>query len=165
MAAEQVRNTAVLNTLSLARNLGDAVKEARVRGDDPLGAILGTCPGKVLFGGKVMDVDRCTTAGFARGSVSIDGLDNHSVEQMVIEFQNENLIARRNGQIVCTVPDLICAVDSELGEPVTTELMRYGLRVTVLGFPATELWTTPEGLAVAGPRYFGYDTDYSPITV
>ena len=112
-----------------------------------------------------MDVDRCTTAGFARGSVSIDGLDNHSVEQMVIEFQNENLIARRNGQIVCTVPDLICAVDSELGEPVTTELMRYGLRVTVLGFPSPELWTTPEGLAVAGPRYFGYDTDYSPITV
>ena len=46
---------------------------------------------------------------------------------------------------------------------MTTELLRYGLRVTVLGFPAPSLWTTPEGLAVAGPRVFGYDTDYSPI--
>ena len=165
MTAEQVRRTAVLNTLSLARNLGDAVQEARLRGADPLGAILETCPGKVLFTGKVVDVDRRTTSGFARGSVSLDGLDLFGGEKMVIDFQNENLIARRDGQTVCTVPDLICSVDTETGEPVTTELLRYGLRLTILGFPSPHLWTTPEGLAVAGPRYFGYDTDYIPMTV
>ena len=163
MTAEQVRRTAVLNTLSLARNLGDAVKEAGLRSDDPLSAILSICPGKILFSGKIADVDRRTTAGFARGSLSIEGLEDNNGERLAIEFQNENLIARRDGQVVCTVPDLICVVDSETGEPVTTELLRYGLRVTVLGFPAPDLWTTPEGLAVAGPRVFGYDTDYSPI--
>ena len=165
MSADQVRRTAVPNTLTLARNLGDAVRESRLRGEDPLGAILETCPGKVLFNGKVVDLDRRTTAGFARGSVTIDGLDDYSGERMVIEFQNENLIARRDGNIVCTVPDLICAVATDLGEPVTTELMRYGLRITILGFPAPSLWTSPEGLAVAGPRAFGYDTDYSPLLV
>lgn len=163
MTAEQVRRTAVLNTLSLARNLGDAVITARVRGEDPIESILGTCPGKILFNGKIADVDRRTTAGFARGSLSIEGLADYNGERLAIEFQNENLIARRDGQIVCTVPDLICVVDSETGEPVTTELLRYGLRVTVLGLPAPDLWTTPEGLAVAGPRVFGYDTDFSPI--
>jgi len=163
MTAEQVRRTAVLNTLSLARNLGDAVKEARLQGEDPLSAILSTCPGKILFSGKIADVDRRTTAGFARGRLSVEGLGDNHGERLDIEFQNENLIARRDGQVVCTVPDLICVVDSETGEPVTTELLRYGLRVTVLGFPAPSLWTTPEGLAVAGPRVFGYDTDYSPI--
>jgi DUF917 family protein len=165
MTAEQVRRTAVLHTLSLARDLGDAVKEARRRGEDPLGAILETCPGKILFGGKVVDVDRRTTAGFARGSLSLTGLGPFSGEQMVIDFQNENLIARQQGETICAVPDLICVVDAELGEPVTTELLRYGLRVTVLGFPAPGLWTTPEGLAVAGPRAFGYDMDYAPLTV
>ena len=45
MTAEQVRRTAVPNTLSLARRLGDAVKEARAIGHDPLDAILDTCPG------------------------------------------------------------------------------------------------------------------------
>ena len=95
------------------------------------------------------------TAGFARGSLSIQGLANYDGEQLAIEFQNENLIARRDGQVVCTVPDLICVVDSETGEPVTTELLRYGLRVTVLGLPAPDLWTTPEGLAVAGPPVLG----------
>jgi DUF917 family protein len=165
MTTEQVRRTAVLHTLSLARDLGDAVKTAQTRNEDPLEAILSTCPGKVLFGGKVVDLDRRTTAGFARGSVSLDGLAGFQGERMVIEFQNENLIARREGRKVCIVPDLICVVDTETGNPVTTELLRYGLRVTVLGFPAPGHWTTPEGLAVAGPRAFGYDEDYTPLVL
>lgn len=165
MSAEQVRRTAVPLTLSLARDLGDAVKTARHNGDDPLDAILGVCPGKVLFSGKVVDLERRTTAGFARGMLAIDGLGEFSGERMVIEFQNENLVAKREGEIACVVPDLICAVATDLGEPITTELMRYGLRVTILGFPAPALWTSPEGLAVAGPQAFGYDVDYLPLAV
>ncbi len=165
MSTEQVRRTAVPLTLSLARDLGDAVKSARQHGDDPLKAILNVCPGKVLFSGKVVDVERRTTAGFARGVLTIDGLDDYAGERMVIEFQNENLVARRDGVVACVVPDLICAVATDFGEPVTTELMRYGLRVTILGFPAPELWTSPEGLAVAGPQAFGYDVDYAPLAV
>ena len=165
MSAEQVRRTAIPHTLTLARDLGRAVQQAHRDGGDPLDAILGTCAGKVLFNGKVVDLDRRTTAGFARGTVTIDGMDSFTGQRMVIDFQNENLIARRNGEIVCTVPDLICAVATDLGEPITTELMRYGLRITILGFPAPELWTTPQGLATAGPRAFGYETDYIPLKV
>ena len=165
MSAEQVQRTAIPDTLSLARDLGAAVERARAEGSNPLEAILDTCPGKVLFSGKVVDIERRTTAGFARGSVTIDGLDSFDTREMVIDFQNENLIARIDAEIVCTVPDLICAVATDSGEPVTTELMRYGLRVTILGFPAPELWTTPEGLAVAGPMAFGYDTEYRPLEV
>ena len=165
MTADQVRTTAVLNSLSLARDLGGAVIGARLHGEDPLSAILGTCPGRILFTGKISDVDRRTTAGFARGNLSLEGLGENIGEQLAIDFQNENLIARKDGLVICTVPDLICIVDSETGEPVTTELLRYGLRVTVLGFPAPSLWTTPEGLAVAGPQVFGYDNPYSPIQI
>ena len=139
--------------------------DARERREDPIAAILSTCPGKVLFGGKVMDLDRRTAAGYARGSVTIDGLGTWSGSRLVVEFQNENLIARQDGEIICTVPDLICVVDSDRGEPITTELLRYGFRVTVLGFPAPELWTSPQGLEVAGPRAFGYDTEYIPLIV
>lgn len=165
MSADQVRNTAVLHTLSLARDVGDAVKQAQADREEPIGAILERCPGKVLFTGKVMDVDRRTAAGFARGSVTIDGLGNNAGARLVIDFQNENLIARQDGETICTVPDLICVVDTERGEPITTELMRYGFRVTVLGFPAPVLWTTPEALAIAGPRSFGYDMDFTPLAL
>ena len=165
MSRDQVIRTAVPNSLSLARDLGRAVQLARDSGDDPLAAILKTCPGRILFTGKVVDVDRRTTSGFARGALTIEGIDAYHDQTMVIDFQNENLVARLDGEIVCTVPDLICAVTTDTGEPVTTELMRYGLRVAILGFPAPDLWSTPEGLAVAGPRAFGYDTDYIPLTV
>ena len=165
MNAEQVRRTAIPHTLSLARDLGQAVDQARADGNDPLEAILSTCPGKVLFAGKVVDIDRRTTSGFARGTVTVNGLDSFNGQQMVIDFQNENLIARIDNHIVCTVPDLICAVTTDTGEPVTTELVRYGIRVTILGFPAPALWTTPEGLAVAGPEAFGYETEYIQLQV
>ena len=165
MSAEQVRRAAIPHTLSLVRDLGNAVRAARQRLEDPIGAILETCPGRVLFQGKIVELDRHTTAGFARGSVTIDGLSEYHGDRMVIEFQNENLIARHNGQAVCIVPDLICLVDTDRGEPITTELLRYGFRVTVLGFPAPSLWTTPEGLEVVGPRAFGYDMDYTPLNV
>ena len=141
------------------------MQRAHDTGGDPLAAILEVCPGRILFSGKVVDLDRRTTGGFARGTVIIDGLDDFAGQRMDIDFQNENLVAQVDGEIVCTVPDLICAVTTDGGEPVTTELMRYGLRVTILGFPAPALWTTPQGLAESGPHHFGYDVDYTPLTV
>lgn len=165
MTADQVRNTAVLNSLSLAKSLGEAVRASRRDSRDVISAILDTCPGRVLFTGKIVELERRTTAGFARGRVAIEGSGDLSGSRMEIEFQNENLVARLDGDTVCMVPDLICIVDTDKGEPITTELLRYGFRVTVLGFPAPKLWTSPEGLQVAGPRAFGYDLDYTPLTV
>ena len=165
MSAKAIRETAVPNSLTIAKSLGDAVRDSQVHGRTAIDAILDTIPGQRLFDGKIVDIERRTTAGFSRGNVTIDGLSDYSGESMIIEFQNENLVARRNGRVVCIVPDLICLVDTERGEPITTELLRYGFRVTVLGFPAPLLWTSKEGLAVAGPRAFGYDLDFSPLRV
>ena len=163
MTAYQVQTTAVLDSLSLVKRLGDAVRTARTTHEDPIEALLNVHPGKVLFQGKIVDLDRQTTAGFARGQVVIEGMDQFESNKLTIEFQNENLIARLNSEIICIVPDLICIVDSERGEPITTELLRYGFRVTVLGFPGPDLWKTPEGLATAGPSAFGYDVQYSDL--
>jgi DUF917 family protein len=152
-----------LNSLSLAKSLGEAVRASRKQNSDCIAAILDTCPGRVLFSGKIVELERQTTSGFARGRVVIEGAGDQSSSRMEIEFQNENLVARLGGETVCMVSDLICIVDSDKGEPITTELLRYGFRVTVLGFPAPSLWTSPEGLQVAGPRAFGYDLDYVPL--
>jgi DUF917 family protein len=50
-------------------------------------------------------------------------------------------------------------LDAETGEPITTEALRFGQRVSVLGAPCDERWHSEAGLALVGPRYFGYDTD------
>ena len=165
MTAQQVRNTSVQGSLTLSKRLGDSVRKANQAKSDPVRAILEVNPGKILFEGKISGIQRKTTQGFARGNVTIDGSGKFLDITMEIEFQNENLIARIDDEIVCVVPDLISIVDSEKGDPITTELLRYGFRVTVLGFPAPELWKTPEGLQVVGPSCFGYDVAYIPLEI
>jgi DUF917 family protein len=54
-------------------------------------------------------------------------------------------------------------LDAETGQPVTTEALRYGFRVALLGIPCDPRWRTPAGLSLVGPRYFGYDIEYKPV--
>ena len=54
------------------------------------------------------------------------------------------------------VPDLIMNLHLETGEPITTEILRYGQQLAVIGMPAHELMKTPEALKVVGPKAFGY---------
>ena len=34
---------------------------------------------------------------------------------------------------------------------------------TVIGIPCDAKWRTPEGIALGGPRHFGYDIDFVPL--
>ena len=73
-------------------------------------------------------------------------------------------MAWHNGEVVCTVPDLICILNLEDGEPIGTEMLRYGLRVAVIGLPAPKELKTDMALAVVGPGAFGYpDVEYQPL--
>ncbi len=160
MRGRDVKRAAIPGSVSLALRLGRAVIDARERKADPIAAALGVSGGRVLLRGKIVDVERRTTAGFARGRVRIAGDGG----ELAIDFQNEHLIARdAEGRVLASVPDLVCIVASDDAEPIGTELLRYGYRVTVLGLPSHPLLRTPEALAVVGPRAFGYDVDFVPL--
>jgi len=163
MNGMDMKQASIPNTLSLARDIGRSIREAKATKSDPVDATLQITGGFRLFEGKIVDVERKTVAGFARGEATLEGINDHSGSRMVIQFQNENLVAIRDGRIVCSVPDLISMLDVDTGQPITTEYLRYGYRVVVIGMPASEKWRTPEALGVVGPRYFGYDVDYVPI--
>ncbi|WP_431895298.1 DUF917 domain-containing protein [Nonomuraea sp. bgisy101] len=158
LRGDQLADGLVPATLTLAEDLGRAVRRARAAHADPVAAATSVLGGVTLFTGKVVDVERRTTGGFARGKALLAGEGSFE-----LSFQNEHLLARRDGAIVATTPDLICVLDTDTGEPVTTEAMRYGLRVTVIGAPCDPRWVTPAGLELAGPRYFGYDCDHRPL--
>jgi DUF917 family protein len=157
MTADEVQRTAVPGTITLALAIGRSVQSARASHTDPVEAVLAVAGGRRLFRGKIVDVERRLLGGFARGVVEIEGSGAESGRSLRIDFQNENLIARTDDdEILAVVPDLICLVDQDSAEPITTEILRYGLRVTVLGIPAPEMLKTPEALAVVGPEAFGY---------
>lgn len=166
MSGEQVRRTAVPGTLTFAVLLGEAVLAARKEHRNAVEAATEVSGGQVLFTAKITDVDRRFVAGFARGHLTLDGTDNDDGRKFSIDFQNENLVATdETGDVICSVPDLICIVDAETAEPISTESLRYGLRVAVLGIPAPRLIATPEALNVVGPAAFGYpDVSYRPLS-
>lgn len=159
----RLKETAIPNTLTLAHRIGDAVKHAQADGADPIKAVCDVTHGRVLFSGKVTDVDRRVERGYNFGRLTLDGIDANRGSQAVIELQNEYLICRVDGEQVAIVPDLITLVDTDRGEPITTEIVRYGLRATVIGIPAPPQLTTDQALRFVGPQAFGYDLPYTPF--
>ncbi|MFJ1545535.1 DUF917 domain-containing protein [Streptomyces sp. NPDC088246] len=162
-AGGQLADGLVPATLTLAERLGAAVREARAAHADPVHAARTMLSGTHPLTVKVVDVSRRTHGGFARGGARIEGIGDEAGRGLELGFQNEHLLATRDGETVATTPDLICVLHTDTGDPVTTEGLRYVLRVSVLAAPCDPRWTTPGGLALAGPRYFGYDADYLPF--
>ena len=163
MTGAQAKRGLIPETYSLARRLGRRLADSRKEHVDPVAAAVDELAGVELFRGKVADVSRQSTDGFVRGRAQLVGLGAWSGRELSLDFQNEHLVAERDGETVASTPDLICVLDAETGEPVTTESMRYGFRVAVLGVPCHPRWRTPGGLGLVGPRYFGYDLDYVPV--
>jgi DUF917 family protein len=160
LTAAQAREATVRNSVSLAVRIGETISGAQRSPVDALVAELGAFR---LVTGKVLDVERRTTSGFARGSVVVEGLGEDVGRLVRLELQNENLVALERGRVLASVPDLITVLDTETADAVPTERIGYGQRVTVIAFAGDPVWRTERGIAVAGPRAFGYDFDYQPV--
>ncbi|WP_371626349.1 DUF917 domain-containing protein [Streptomyces sp. NBC_01116] len=163
---------AVRGTLTLAQQVGATVRRSREEHRDPIESLCTKLGATRLFHGRVLDVDRELTGGFVQGHAVIEGVPNHrrkeaghsQTDKLVVDFQNEYLLARQAGAPVATTPNLICVLETETGEPVPADVLRYGLRVTVIVAHCDPRWTSAEGLALVGPQHFGYDCTFSPLT-
>ena len=78
----------ILHTVTKAIRLGRTVVDARARKADPVAAVLESEDGRLLFQGKVVDVDRRATEGFLRGSARLEGLDEDWGHSLSLDFQN-----------------------------------------------------------------------------
>jgi hypothetical protein len=159
----EVKKWGIHGTTTKAIAIGQAVREAQRKHDDPIAAILSVEPGKLLYKGKVLDVARRATEGFLRGVLRLDGLDDWRGSAMIINFQNEWIVAYRDDKPLAMTPDLICVLDSVSGEAVGSETVRYGQRVTVIALPPPAVFLSPRGLDHVGPRAFGYDIDFRSV--
>jgi uncharacterized protein len=95
----EVKAWGIHGSTSKAIRLGRAVREATRRHDDPIAAILKIESGKLLFTGKVVEVDRRTTEGFLRGKATIAGL-GATQDRISIDFQNEWIVAWRDEEAI-----------------------------------------------------------------
>ena len=160
LTAAEARTATIHGSVSLAIRIGEAVTGAA---GDPVAALIAEIGAFRLVTGKVSDVERQTRSGFVRGFVIVEGLDADAGRLLRLELQNENLVALERGKVLASVPDLITVLDTETADAISTERLRYGQRVTVIGFPCDPVWRTDRGIAATGPRMFGYDFDYVPV--
>ncbi len=163
MTGKVAKKASVHGTLSLARKLGQILREARATHADGVAVVQKQLKAKTIFNGRVIDINRRTETGFARGEAKFAGVDDDRGHTYRIAFQNEFLIAEKDGKPIVTTPDLITLLDVDTGQPITTETIRFGLRVVAIAIPCAPQWRTKAGLELVGPRYFGYDTDYRPF--
>lgn len=164
MTGAEAKKGALRGSLSLIHAIGRIVREERAANRNSADRLARDLKGFRLFEGRVTDVDRRTTGGFARGTATIEGLETWQGRTMRLHFQNEFLVAEaQDGTPLATTPDLICLLDLETGVPITTETMAYGFRVIVFGLPCDPAWRSDHGLELVGPGYFGYAHSYTPI--
>lgn len=172
MSGADAKRSMVRGTLTLALGLGRAIREARKASADPFQALLRFLEGtpyyqhcRILFEGKIADLLRETRGGYAFGRACIDGLGAYAGRQLDVQFQNEHLIALEGDTVRAIVPDLIAVLDSATAEPITTEGMKYGQRVRVLGISAAPIMRSSQALAVFGPQAFGLTQPFTPVEI
>ena len=164
MDGKTMKAFSVHDIVTRSQQLGAAIRNVKnVTEGTPEESFLKFSEGIRLFKGKISDVLRTTNGKFNLGKIQLEGIGADKGHRGEVTFQNENLCASVDGNIVATAPDLICLVDTETFTPVTTDGLKYGKRVLVVGLKCYHMWRTPAGLELVGPRYFGIDTDYIPV--
>ncbi|KAK5121095.1 hypothetical protein LTR85_005579 [Meristemomyces frigidus] len=189
---DRVRSFGVLNTVSLAWRIGRCIAKAEATNtlstvaEAIVNEVGGAKSAKILFRGKIVNVERRLFKGHSYGSITIAGLsaseEDSSAENIAnrlpavvtggtlnIPFKNENIYAEHTAEdgtksMIASVPDLIAVLDTGSGKSLGVPEFKYGFRVTVLGITCSPRWTeTPAGLAIGGPKAFGYDIEYKPL--
>lgn len=163
MTGKQLKQCGIRKIMTYSEEIGKAIRESSKYDTPPIEQLLGKINGFELFKGKITDVLRETKNGFNFGTVKLSGVAEYKGDNCEVNFQNENLVAMKNGKVIATTPDLVCLVDLENITPITTDALKYGRRVLVVGLKCDDQWRTEKGIETVGPKYFGYDIDYVPI--
>jgi len=158
----QAAKVAIEGTVSRAIGLGAAVGEAAESKKDPVEEIVEFLNGFKLFSGRIASFSLDVEAGFLTGEVEIEGLGDWRGHWFKVWVKNENIIGWRDGRVVATAPDLICLVD-EKGYGITNSSLKLEMKANVVGVKAAEIWRTPKGIELFGPKHFSFEFDYVPI--
>ena len=160
--AEVLKNAVIRGAISQSEAIGKAFLTAKAQGGDFVSAVTEAGKGKPMFRGMVTKSTYETRDGFTFGDTEIRGAGECAGHTLRVWYQNENIISWLDGEIFVTVPDLICLFDLDEKMPQLNPYAREGENVAVIALPAPNEWTTQRGLEIFGPRFFGYDVDYTP---
>lgn len=168
MTGAELKSSVIPGTLSFSIELGRLLRHNRGNAQriyDPLRELFAdSMYGELvhIYTGKVVDYTSSIVGGYDIGQARIEAFDR-AAPPLTVDIKNEYLVARIDGQVVASVPDLITMLDYETSTPINAERLRYGQRVTVYGVGCPAFYREDRSLMVVAPRCFGFDFDYVPI--
>lgn len=167
MSGAQLARGAIPGNLTEAMTYGRAVREAREAGEDPIAALLEVSGGYKLFQGVVTKSDERGDRGFNWVDVELDGVGEYAGRTYKVFVKNENIVAWLDDELDAISPDYIYNLNPETGEATTGEEVLGGYPVgedvVMIGVASPPQWRTEKGVALMGPRHFGFDFDFVPI--
>jgi hypothetical protein len=159
MSAEDLRRLVIPGTTTLVERIGRTIRETRSTRGDVAAELIKRFGGYLLGKGRVTELVGETKGGFDFGTAEIGG-----ELPVKIHFQNENMVAFRDGKLLAVVPDLICCIDRE-GNPLTNADLQKGMETTYIGFPAQPPFRKPEVYSLFSHilEQLGYKEGFRPI--
>lgn len=142
MQGRDMKQHIIRDTTTLCESIGAAIRQTQQDGGDVADSLVARFNGYLLGRGTVTSVRSETKGGFDFGCVEVSG-----ELPLEVSFQNENMVATRIGQVLATVPDLICAVDGD-GIPMTNADITEGMQIAYLGMAADPAFRTPEAFGL-----------------
>ncbi len=163
LKGREMKRLIISGGISLSLEIGRRIRRALNSGEDPAIAAAGAMGGCAIFRGRVIRKEWESRDGYMFGTTMIQGEGPDSGHILKIWFKNENHITWLDEKPFVTSPDLISVIDLRSGEPYTNTVLEENMEVAVLGRRADKMYRSPRGLALLGPRYFGFDMEYVPI--
>ena len=158
------RDCVIQGTISKCIRIGRTRRKAVEKGQDPVPTLLGELAhGRLLLKGKVEKYAWRDEKGFLFGEVTVSGEGEWRGKKFRSWIMNEHIMGWTDGRPSVMPPDLIMFLEPSNGSGITNDRLEKGMEVSVVGASAPEVWRKPSGLAVFGPRHFGFDYDYVPF--
>lgn len=158
-----MKEAIIPGTLTECYHIGKAIRETREKSRHSVDDIVAICNGWLLFEGELIEKGWEVIHGYYCGTHLLEGRDRFQGHRLKVWFKNENHLSWLDEQPYVMSPDLIIQIDSETYEPIPNHEMEKGRSVAIIGIKSRELYRTPRGIELIGPKRYGFDLDYVPI--
>ena len=166
ISGETLKKGSMHKTVSFCIKTGEAILEAKEKGNDPIEALLKTTKGYKIFEGKLAYYTTESKSAFVYGYAWIEGTGEYEGKTFKLWYQNENQISWINEEPYVTCPDPFTVIDKETGLGLSnfrSEWWTPGREVAVCARKSSDFWRTERGLRIYNPKHFGFDIKYRPI--
>lgn len=153
MRGREYKKSVIKGAITYAQRIGETLRRANEEGIDSAAEIASKFNGKLLFRGNIESAPWECRDGFNFGVINIVGTEDFAGDGYEVYMKNENIYAKKNGELDICVPDLICMLD-EAGAPVTNPNWTIGQKVSVIGLPSPEVWKSEKGSEVFSAESF-----------